>query len=150
MKTEKKVVLNGHKTTYSMRTLDVFGFSDAMSHCVNKGLGAGSFVGFIELRFLVDDIIQNRQKSMKILMESYGILKPITDKITGPRYHWADHAQSAEIQEKVNALNNKMVELSPINFIPSEEFQAFTSNSVDGKPVPMDLVVNLAKVLMKK
>ncbi|MEJ7644277.1 MAG: hypothetical protein WKF87_06760 [Chryseolinea sp.] len=137
-----------------VRGIDLISLSKMMSQCINTGLSPTTFVSFLELQILLDSRVFKRARDLQELMASYGIRNPIkcSDDIGGfdLRYDYKKHLNSYEINKKLHAINNEVHELRPCNFIPAPEFHAFTSKSVNGKPLPMNVIVSLSKLLMKK
>ena len=132
-----------------LKIFDILKLHEQLSYCTNVGLGPTSFVLYLELRILIEQLILKRGNSLKILMNSYGIQKPVpildgNGKVHQIKWEYAEHEKVNEIVEKLNAINNQVVKLNPANFIPSEEFHVFTAK------LPMDVVLALSKILMKK
>jgi len=134
----------------SLTNAEIFTLSFALKNSLNMGLGADSFLNYIELSLKVDEISKARAKAIKLLMNGYGIKEP--KFINGHQLGWVydKHPKKVEITEKLDAISKVEHLVSPTNFMSGEEFKIFTSAGINGKPLDMGNVVSLSKILLKQ
>jgi hypothetical protein len=134
---------------FEIANLEAWSLNERLKRCVNTGLSPEAFLQYIELSLLLEELINKRNKAITMLMNSYEIMKTeqVGDMMVWP---FQKHPKKDEILEKLHAINNQMVKLSPVKFISPEEFQEFTSKDSSGQPIAMGDVVSLSKILMKR
>lgn len=135
--------------THEIKNFRLNYVKEALSGCINTGLSVDPFLLYIDFTLELDELILKRNDSIKILMEGYSVNKVPVGSLLN--YDYKDHDKKVEINEKLDAINNLSIQLTPANFIPREEFFQFMSNRAErARRLSMEEIAALSKILMKK
>lgn len=123
---------------------DVFGLQFAASALICTNLDSETFLKYMDFQEAVDKNSADRTKALKKIFVDNNVQKPYEP-------NWRSHANAPKMDIAITAIEEKLVTIKPVNFIPAESFQAFVTNIREGaKPLTTLQVSLLSRVLKKK